>query len=81
MNIRFSPAPRSGQVVVEAKGLSKSYGSLDVLNRVDLKLDRGDRVAFVGQNGQGKTTLAKILIGELTNTEGEVILAHLNVVA
>ena len=76
MNIRFSPAPRSGQVVVEAKGLSKSYGSLDVLNRVDLKLDRGDRVAFVGQNGQGKTTLAKILIGELTNTEGEVILGH-----
>ena len=76
MNIRFSPAPRSGQVVVEAKGLSKSYGSLDVLSRVDLKLDRGDRVAFVGQNGQGKTTLAKILIGELTNTEGEVILGH-----
>ena len=76
MNIRFSPAPRSGQVVVEAKGLSKSYGSLDVLNRVDLKLDRGNRVAFVGQNGQGKTTLAKILIGELTNTEGEVILGH-----
>ena len=76
MNIRFSPAPRSGQVVVEAKSLSKSYGNLDVLNRVDLKLDRGDRVAFVGQNGQGKTTLAKILIGELPNTEGEVILGH-----
>ncbi len=76
MNIRFSPAPRSGQVVVEAKGLSKSYGSLDVLSKVDLKLDRGERVAFVGQNGQGKTTLAKILIGELTNTEGEVILGH-----
>ncbi len=76
MNIRFSPAPRSGQVVVEAKGLSKSYGNLDVLSKVDLKLDRGERVAFVGQNGQGKTTLAKILIGELTNTEGEVILGH-----
>ncbi|MBL7818039.1 MAG: ABC-F family ATP-binding cassette domain-containing protein [Saprospiraceae bacterium] len=76
MNIRFPPAPRSGQVVVEAQGLSKSYGKLDVLSRIDLKLDRGDRVAFVGQNGQGKTTLAKILIGDLANTEGEVILGH-----
>ena len=76
MNIRFSPAPRSGQVVVEAKGLSKSYGNLDVLNQVDLKLDRGERVAFVGQNGQGKTTLAKILIGELPYTEGAMNLGH-----
>jgi ATP-binding cassette subfamily F protein 3 len=76
MNLRFPPAPRSGQVVVEAKGLSKNYGSLDVLSQVDLKLDRGDRVAFVGQNGQGKTTLAKILIGELPYTEGEMNLGH-----
>ena len=76
MNIRFSPAPRSGQVVVEAKGLSKNYGNLDVLNQVDLKLDRGERVAFVGQNGQGKTTLAKILIGELPYTEGNMNLGH-----
>ncbi len=76
MNIRFSPAPRSGQVVVEAKGLSKSYGNLDVLSQVGLKLDRGDRVAFVGQNGQGKTTLAKILIGELPYTEGGMNLGH-----
>jgi ATP-binding cassette, subfamily F, member 3 len=76
MNIRFSPAPRSGQVVVEAKGLSKNYGNLDVLNQVDLKLDRGERVAFVGQNGQGKTTLAKILIGDLPYTEGGMNLGH-----
>jgi ATP-binding cassette subfamily F protein 3 len=76
MNIRFPPAPRSGQIVAEAQDLSKNYGSLQVLNKVDLKLDRGDRVAFVGQNGQGKTTLARILTGELPYTEGGVQLGH-----
>ena len=76
MNLRFPPAPRAGQVVVEANGVSKSYGNLDVLSQVGLKLDRGDRVAFVGQNGQGKTTLAKILIGDLPYTEGVMNLGH-----
>ena len=76
MNIKFPPAPRSGQVVVEAKNLSKSYGKYDILDQVELKLDRGDRVAFVGQNGQGKTTLAKILVGMEPNTGGEVQVGH-----
>jgi ATP-binding cassette subfamily F protein 3 len=76
MNLRFPPAPRSGQVVLEAKKLSKSYSSLNVLDKVNLKLDRGDRVAFVGQNGQGKTTLAKIIVNELTLTGGELELGH-----
>ena len=76
MNIKFSPAPRSGQVVVEATDLSKNYGSLQVLEKVDLKLDRGERVAFVGQNGQGKSTLAKILIGDVDYTEGGYQLGH-----
>ena len=49
---------------------------LNVLRGVDLKIDRGDRVAFVGQNGQGKTTLAKILIGQIPATAGEAILGH-----
>ncbi|MFK7946586.1 MAG: ABC-F family ATP-binding cassette domain-containing protein [Saprospiraceae bacterium] len=61
MKLRFPPAPRSGQVVVEAKNLIKKYDALTVLNEVDFKMDRGDRVAFVGQNGQGKTTLSKII--------------------
>ena len=76
MNLRFPPAPRSGQVVVEAHNLSKQYGELSVLEKVDLKLDRGDRVAFVGQNGQGKTTLAKIVVNALTLTGGELKLGH-----
>ncbi|NBC06809.1 MAG: ATP-binding cassette domain-containing protein [Bacteroidetes bacterium] len=76
MHLRFPPAPRSGQVVMEAKDLTKKYGELLVLNKVDLKLDRGDRVAFVGQNGQGKTTLAKIIVNNLTLTEGELQLGH-----
>jgi ATP-binding cassette, subfamily F, member 3 len=76
MNIKFSPAPRSGQVVVEVDNLSKNYGSLEVLEKVGLKLDRGERIAFVGQNGQGKSTLAKILIGEVDYSEGGYNLGH-----
>ncbi|MEM9837155.1 MAG: ABC-F family ATP-binding cassette domain-containing protein, partial [Bacteroidota bacterium] len=76
MSLRFPPAPRSGQVVVDAQEVFKSYGALDVLKGVDLKIDRGDRVAFVGQNGQGKTTLAKLLIGKLPATGGDIQLGH-----
>ena len=76
MVLKFPPAPRSGQVVVDAKKVSKSYGALDVLKDVELKLDRGDRVAFVGQNGQGKTTLARMIINKLTATSGDINLGH-----
>ncbi|PSR14702.1 MAG: glycosyl transferase family 2 [Bacteroidetes bacterium] len=76
MRIQFPPAPRSGEIIVDAKGVSKIYGKLGVLKDIELKLDRGDRVAFVGQNGQGKTTLAKILINQITATGGEVKLGH-----
>ena len=76
MNIRFPPAPRSGQIAVDAMHISKRYGSLSVLENVSLKLDRGDRVAFVGQNGQGKTTLAKILVSQEPATKGHVVLGH-----
>ena len=76
MNLRFPPAPRSGQIVVEGQNVIKRYGNLEVLEGVDIKLDRGDRVAFVGQNGQGKTTLAKILVNKLPATAGEITLGH-----
>jgi ATP-binding cassette, subfamily F, member 3 len=68
INLRFPPAPRSGTVVAEAEGLSKSYGSLNVLNKIDIKISRGEKVAFVGRNGEGKTTLSKIIIGQLDHT-------------
>jgi ATP-binding cassette subfamily F protein 3 len=76
MNLRFPPAARSGEVVLEGSKVTKHYGSLEVLNEVDFKILRGERVAFVGQNGQGKTTLAKILINEITATAGEVKIGH-----
>jgi ATP-binding cassette subfamily F protein 3 len=76
MNIRFPEAPRSGVVVCEAKNISKSYGDLNVLDHVNFKLERSQRVAFVGQNGQGKTTLARILIKQLKATKGTVTLGH-----
>lgn len=76
MNLRFPKAPRSGAVTLQAKNITKNYGDLKVLQGVDLKIDRGDRVSFVGQNGQGKTTLAKILINQLAATSGDVELGH-----
>jgi ATP-binding cassette, subfamily F, member 3 len=76
MNIRFPPAPRSGEVVAEAKGLSKAYGPSVILDGVELKLDRGDRVSFVGQNGQGKTTLAKILVSMEPSSGGVLNVGH-----
>jgi ATP-binding cassette subfamily F protein 3 len=65
INLRFPPAPRSGTVVVEADNLTKKYGPLTVLNKIDFKISRGEKVAFVGRNGEGKTTLSKIIMGEV----------------
>ncbi len=76
MNIRFPTAPRSGEVVAKAEHLGKQYGKRKVLENVDFQLLRGERVAFVGQNGQGKTTLAKILIGQEPATSGKATLGH-----
>ncbi|MCP3931527.1 MAG: ATP-binding cassette domain-containing protein [Bacteroidetes bacterium] len=76
MRLQFQEVPRSGQVVVEAKNVVKNYGEKRVLTGVDLKLDRGERVAFVGQNGMGKTTLAKMIVKELEATDGEIKLGY-----
>ncbi|MEM8526498.1 MAG: ABC-F family ATP-binding cassette domain-containing protein [Bacteroidota bacterium] len=76
MNIRFPAAPRSGQIVVEGKEVVKQYGNLMVLNGVSFKAERGERLSFVGQNGQGKSTLAKIIVQNLTTTDGNVTLGH-----
>ncbi|MEJ6395095.1 ATP-binding cassette domain-containing protein [Gymnodinialimonas sp. 2305UL16-5] len=64
--------PQSGKRVIEARGISKSYGDAVILKPFDLRVLRGDRVAFVGPNGAGKTTLLKMLIGEVTPDQGEV---------
>lgn len=75
MHFRFRPAPRAGKVVVLAEGVSKSYDDLEVLRNVDLMLDRGEKVAFVGKNGEGKTTFSKIIVGALDHT-GKMELGH-----
>ena len=75
LNIRFSPALRSGTVVAECKSLSKSYDDLLVLDNIDFTIERGEKVAFVGRNGEGKTTLARIITGNLDH-KGDLKIGH-----
>lgn len=75
MNLQFPVAVQPGKVVIEAKNVSKSYSSKQVLKNINLLIERGSKTAFVGQNGQGKTTLAKIIVGEI-DFEGELKLGH-----
>ena len=70
LKINFPPAPRSGRVVVEGKNISKSYGSNLVLNDIDITLENGEKFAFVGRNGEGKTTLVKIIMQEIEHEGG-----------
>ena len=75
MKLNFLLSKQPGKVVIEANKLGKAYEAHQVLTHVDLLIERGSKIAFVGQNGQGKTTLAKILVGELSCT-GELQLGH-----
>jgi ATP-binding cassette subfamily F protein 3 len=75
MSVRFPISVNPGKVVLETQSVSKSYGDLEVLKNIDFTLERGQKIAFVGQNGQGKSTLAKILVGELS-AGGSVKLGH-----
>jgi ATP-binding cassette subfamily F protein 3 len=75
MKVRFPMAVTPGKVVIEARDVAKSYGDKLVIQGVDLMVERGSKIAFVGQNGQGKTTLAKIIVGEI-QYEGELRLGH-----
>lgn len=75
MHFRFPPAPHSGKVVLKGEGLHKSYGDKKILTNIDIEIERGDKVAFVGQNGQGKTTLVKVLLDQVEH-EGKVTIGH-----
>lgn len=75
MTLRFPVSITPGKVVIEAKNISKNYGEKNVLNGVDLLVDRDSKIAFVGQNGQGKSTLAKIIVGEI-EYGGKLTLGH-----
>ena len=75
MTLNFPVSVVPGKVVVEAHHISKNYGNLQVLKDIDLTIERETKTAFVGQNGQGKSTLAKIIVGELKH-EGQIKLGH-----
>lgn len=75
MNLRFPVSVTPGKVVAELEGVSKNYGPKKVLQDIELMVDRGSKTAFVGQNGQGKTTLAKIMVGEL-DYKGNLKIGH-----
>jgi len=75
MNIRFAISKEPGRIIVEAEKLYKSYGEKHVLENVDLLIERNSKIAFVGQNGQGKSTLAKMMVGEIP-FKGHLKLGH-----
>jgi len=76
MKLRFPISVTPGKVVLEIDGVSKSYGDNQVLSEIDLLIERDSKTAFVGQNGQGKSTLAKIIVSELEASSGLVKLGH-----
>ncbi len=76
LNIKFPPAPRSGQIVAEVKGVGKSFGEKHVFSGAEFTIERGEKIALVGRNGEGKTTFARMLIGELAPSEGTLRVGH-----
>ena len=75
MNLRFPISVVPGKVVITAEKASKNYGDKKVLNKVDLLIERDSKTAFVGQNGQGKSTLAKMIVGDIPY-DGKIDLGH-----
>jgi ATP-binding cassette subfamily F protein 3 len=75
IHFKFPPAPHSGRVMVETQKLGKSYGSLSVLENLEVSILKGEKVAFVGRNGEGKTTLSRIIVGDLDHS-GVMTLGH-----
>ncbi len=76
LHLKFPPAPHSGSITVEAKNLTKAYGDKVILDNIDITIKRGDKVAFVGKNGEGKTTLVKCIMNQV-DYSGGLKLGHL----
>ncbi|MBR1549336.1 MAG: ABC-F family ATP-binding cassette domain-containing protein [Bacteroidales bacterium] len=70
IHFQFPPAPHSGKIVIETKHLGKAYGDNQVFDGVDFTLTSGRKVAFVGRNGEGKSTMAKIIVGDINDYTG-----------
>jgi ATP-binding cassette subfamily F protein 3 len=80
LNIKFPPAPRTGQIVAEVKEVGKAFGEKRIFSGAEFIIERGQKIALVGRNGEGKTTFARMLIGELEATEGSIKLgANVNI--
>ncbi len=80
LNIKFPPAPRSGQIVAEIKEVGKAFGQKRIFSDATFTIERGQKIALVGRNGEGKTTMARMIIGELEQTEGTIKLgANVNI--
>lgn len=75
INLRFPPSPRSGNLVIESKNLGKSFGDKLVLKDLEFVIERGEKIAFIGKNGEGKTTLSRMIIGE-HNYSGILKIGH-----
>ena len=76
MTVKFPPAPRSGQVVFRAKDAVVGYGSKVIISGVNISIERGEKIAFVGRNGEGKTTMMRVITRELFPIEGEALLGY-----
>ena len=76
LRVKFPPAPRSGDVVFQAKDLSVGYPQKVVFRQAGIELRRGEKVALVGRNGEGKTTLMRVVMGELEPLDGEARIGH-----
>lgn len=76
LSVKFPPAPRSGQVVFKATDLKVGYGRKVILQNVNMTVERGEKIAFVGRNGEGKTTLMRVVTKELFPMEGEAALGY-----
>lgn len=75
MHFKFPPAPHSGKVTLKVNDVAKSYDDLQVLKGINLLLERGEKIAFVGKNGEGKTTLAKVIVDAISY-DGDVEYGH-----
>ena len=76
MRFEFPPSPRSGEVSVNVKDMTKKYGDSTILDNIDFQVIRGERIAFMGKNGEGKSTLIKLIVGDIQPSNGIVELGH-----
>ena len=76
MRFEFPPSPRSGEVTVKVENLTKKYGESCILDQIDLHIVRGERIAFMGKNGEGKSTLIKLVVGDVEASNGIIELGH-----